>query len=52
MGSDSISIIAYERCGPIIQLSPINHFAASAALVKVPFPRFAQLVKVSGIHFS
>jgi len=35
----------------IVQLSPINHFSASA-FVEVPFLRFAQLVKVSGIHFS
>jgi hypothetical protein len=35
----------------IVELPPINHFSTPAALVEVPFLRFAQLVKVSGIHF-
>ncbi len=34
----------------IVQLPLINHFSASAALVEVPFLRFAQLVKISGVH--
>jgi hypothetical protein len=34
----------------IVQLAHIYDFATPAALVKVPFLRFAQLVKVSGIH--
>jgi hypothetical protein len=34
----------------IVELSPINHFSALHTLVEVPFLRFAQLVKVSGIH--
>jgi hypothetical protein len=35
----------------IVQLPHINHFSASAALVKVPFFRFAQFVK-GGFHSS
>jgi hypothetical protein len=31
-------------------LAHIDHFAASAALVEMFLLRFAQLVKVSGIH--
>jgi hypothetical protein len=34
----------------IVQLSPINHLSALRTLVEVPFLRFAQLVKVSGVH--
>jgi hypothetical protein len=34
----------------IIQLAHIDHFAASGALVEMFLLRFAQLVKVSGIH--
>jgi hypothetical protein len=36
----------------IVQLPHIDHFATPAALVKVPFLRFTQFVKVSGIHLN
>jgi len=36
----------------IVELSLIDHFSASAASVEVAFRCFAQLIKVSGIHFS
>jgi hypothetical protein len=36
----------------IVELPPINRFSTTAALAKVPFLRFTQLVKVSGIHFK
>jgi hypothetical protein len=35
----------------IVELPPINYFSTPPALVEVPFLRFAQLVKVSGIRF-
>jgi hypothetical protein len=34
----------------VVELPLIDHFPALAALIEVPFLRFAQLVKVSGIH--
>jgi hypothetical protein len=34
----------------VIQLPLIDHFSTSAASVEVPLLRFAQLVKVNGIH--
>jgi hypothetical protein len=34
----------------IVQLALINQFPAPSALVEVPFLRFVQLLKVSGVH--
>jgi hypothetical protein len=34
----------------VVQLPHIDHLAAPAALIEVPFLRFAQLVKISSIH--
>jgi len=34
----------------IVELPLIDHFSASAAFVEVPFFRFAQLTKISGVH--
>jgi len=34
----------------LAQLPHIDHFSASAAFVEVPFFRFAQLTKISGVH--
>ena len=34
----------------IVELPLIDHFPALLALIEVPFLRFGQLVKVSGIH--